>query len=188
MQRSQALPQVPGRPRQQRQRSLRTTDIRGASPRGPPPAQQQQRYPSGDQDTTDSSSSVFHTSRRRLAALGLTTLGAAALDAHLRPPPAAAASGAAAPAVPGVDCARLESKVAAAYTRAVSEALGEMGVGPEEDLQKERFKLFTRGGSAVVGYGGCVRMRTIGVWGGCVCQIGGLLLLEYSCQLQPEQL
>jgi hypothetical protein len=45
----------------------------------------------------------------------------------------------------GAACARLEPTVAAAFTRALSDALQEMGVGPEEGLQRERFKLFEQG-------------------------------------------
>jgi hypothetical protein len=59
-------------------------------------------------------------------------------------PPGTLGGGGGGGGAPGA-CARFEPTVAAAFTRALSDALGEMGAGPEEALQRERFKLFEQG-------------------------------------------
>ncbi|GBF88207.1 hypothetical protein Rsub_00919 [Raphidocelis subcapitata] len=98
--------------------------------------------------TGEPAADLWRMSRRQLAARGLAAALCAAATAA-----APAAAGAlqmpalplglgAGPAAPGALCARLEPAVAAAFTRAVSDALAELDVGPEEALQRERFKLF----------------------------------------------
>lgn len=113
------------------------------------------------ESTQDASHAVTSTSKRQLIAAGITLSCAAATSIFFAKPasaasfpglaagPASAAEARAAaagqiPAAPGLDCARFNPEVAASFTRAVSEALSELGVASEEQLQRERFKLFNQ--------------------------------------------
>ena len=86
----------------------------------------------------------------RHAAAGQQLQGAAAATPRMPLGPLARADtiSAGAAAVEAAGCARIEPALAAAFTGVLDVALREAGAAPEEQLQRERFKLFDQGAAA----------------------------------------